>query len=671
MRKMPLLVHIVFHPDSKEAREIALAIHYALNHDSLVPGLDIPTVFCNVSENSPPADQGLDRAERNFVVLLACDYLVAGENAEAWHQFAVQTWRECKEATCRFVPIQLSKNAWSFSTELKDACVSFGHCYDEDNLGRKKERVCKVVAIELARFLMHERIGKGETTAPFEVFISHAKCDIETEPQVTRELIKLLSGVEKPVAGWMDTGAIAPGENFATKIEDGINRTSFLAVLTDNYATREWCRTEVLLAKEKQRPMLVIDALRDHEVRSFPYLGNVPVVRWNPKAPDRPIHLLIKESVRQLHVQMVLDQRKEPEDQIAVRPPELATIAGTGGKKILYPDPPLGNEELRLLYRLNIQAETPLQRIAKQKSLGGKKIALSMSESSDIQQYGFDECHIENAIVELSRYILIQGARLVYGGDLGKRRYTDLLFELVRTHNRMGRTGTLNPIINYSGWPLPKPTVQQQADFFGVGEFVRIDRPDSLNESDNADFQIDPTFFPDTKSALHRFAWSLGMTKMRTQQASDTLARVVLGGKTGLTITKHADGTIKEVWYKGRIPGVLEEVYLSAKQNRPVFLIGAFGGAAAMIIDLIEGKQRPEATWDYQKQAPHSESLKEIYSKRGVEWESYDTMIGFLRQKGVAGINPLLTEQENRELFRTVDLVRITEMVISGLAKLA
>ena len=39
-----------------------------------------------------------------------------------------------------------------------------------------------------------------------------------------------------------------------------------------------------------------------------------------------------------------------------------------------------------------------------------------------------------------------------------------------------------------------------------------------------------------------------------------------------------------------RIPGVLEEIVLSVKAGQPVFLIGAFGGVAKLVIDLIRGK---------------------------------------------------------------------------------
>ena len=89
-----------------------------------------------------------------------------------------------------------------------------------------------------------------------------------------------------------------------------------MIVLTDNYATREWCRTEVILAKEHDRPIVVVNALESHEIRSFPYIGNVPVIRWIKGSPYGPIDLLLKETVRQHHTRLYLEQQKQDNDEI-------------------------------------------------------------------------------------------------------------------------------------------------------------------------------------------------------------------------------------------------------------------------------------------------------------------------------------------------------------------
>ena len=118
-----------------------------------------------------------------------------------------------------------------------------------------------------------------------------------------------------------------------------------------------------------------------------------------------------------------------------------------------------------------------------------------------------------------------------------------------------------------------------------------------------------------------------------------------------------------------RIPGVLEEIVLSVKAGQPVFLIGAFGGVAKLVIDLIRGKDRKEATWDYQKCAPFAPELRALYEQRSVEWIDYPEIVSLFREKGAEGINPFLRSEEQDELFETVDLHRTAELILQGMSR--
>src|SRR4029450_10009502 len=105
------------------------------------------------------------------------------------------------------------------------------------------------------------------------------------------------------------------------------------------------------------------------------------------------------------------------------------------------------------------------------------------------------------------------------------------------------------------------------------------------------------------------------------------------------------------------------EIVLSVQVGQPVFLIGAFGGAGKLVIDLIRGKDREEATWDYQKRAPFAPEMRALYERRRVEWMDYPEIVALVREKGVEGINPLLRKEEQEELFETVDPYRMVELV--------
>jgi hypothetical protein len=279
MSKPPLLVHIIFHPASDDARELARTIHKALNADPAVPGLRVPTVFCPTDGVLPPPTYGLGEAERSFVVVLADYHVVADRDSgheRTWSSFIGDLWEACQGSPHRFFPVQLDESAWGFDDRL--AGTNFIRAFAEQDKDRRDDLVVRRLVIELCRFLKWSPQDlSGAGSAPMRLFLSHTKLDIDAEPKVTRALIDYLSH-DQPVRAWVDAGDIDAGSPFAEAIEQGIEDTSMLCVLTDRYSTREWCRKEIILAKQHQRPVALVAAFSRREVRSFPYLGNVPAM---------------------------------------------------------------------------------------------------------------------------------------------------------------------------------------------------------------------------------------------------------------------------------------------------------------------------------------------------------------------------------------------------------
>lgn len=691
--KQLVTVQFVFHPQSAVARQTAQYVHRQLNDDVVVPGLRVPTMFSPFSDGwKPPLQHRLEIAEHSFVVPLADDELYVDED---WCRYVADLWEACsasENGKHRCVPMQLSKNAWPLDDRLCE--VNFGRAFAVPDGVERNDWVTRRVVIELCRFLQGLETTDDLSRAPTKLFLSHAKADINTEPRVALKVMELL-GADQPVDAWVDSGDIETGSKFSEAISSGVKRTSLLAILTDNYSSREWCREEIMLAKENQRPIVVLDALMNHEVRSFPFLDNVPKLRWNGNA-QAAIDLLLKETLRHLHTLKTLESEKEPGDTIFLRPPEPATLLGIEpGSNILYPDPPLGVGELKRLARAKVTFSTPLERPGENESLDGKWIALSMSESSDIDRWGMDEVHQTQTMLEISRYLLIRGASLAYGGHLGDAGYTRKLFELVRSHNNQDVYDPFQRIMNHYGWPLPALSTAQRAELKPVATILPVPRPADVDESLHPDLtpQI-ASFFPGNKSPEHRYAWCRGMTEMRAFQAdpvrSKVVARIVLGGTFEKTVKAAPDGTTKETWYSSRMPGVLEEVLLSIKAGQPVILIGAFGGATKLVIDLLLGKGHPAASWDRQKQAPFAEATRALYAARGQKWWYYDkepriagldvdddrSISDFLadawktqeKRGWETCLNPL-TREENLELFETVDLGRMIELIETGLSR--
>ena len=283
------------------------------------------------------------------------------------------------------------------------------------------------------------------------------------------------------------------------------------------------------------------------------------------------------------------------------------------------------------------------------------------------------EAFIEVETARLRRLLVIDDARGQY--QRGKapnpvvqhriRNKGRMLIELVRTHNELA-ADAVKPIRCYVGWPLPLDDEEKSA-YKWEATFERVGRPPDITEELDAALVEEPrTFLSYADRPELRYAWARGMTAMRERQVADVDARIVIGGKTGLTVDATADGGVRPEWYSGRMPGVLEEVVLAARAEQPVFLVGAFGGVASLVMDVIDGVEREEMTWEFQRGCPHSDRLREMYRERGDEWLDYPDVAESLRGRGLDGLAPL-PEDRHRELFAARHIEGILPPLLEGL----
>jgi hypothetical protein len=644
-------------------------MHRALNDDPAVPGLRVATVFCREDGTGlPPREHDLDEAENSVVVLLADDEMVIepttpSAGRRTWAALAVDLWGQCEGSKHRFLPFQLSEAAWPLDPALAGTNFSRGFGQPES---RRTAWCVRTLVVELCRYL--QGLERGERL-PMTLFLSHAKGDISKSPKVFEEIVAHLEAT-KPIRTWIDSAEIEGGSRFAEAIESGVKDHVLLVLATPSYGTRPWCRKELLLAKRYERPVVIIDAHEGLETRSFPYAGNAPRLRWPEGGAQRAVDLMLKETLRYLHAALVLQGQKRAGDLVLATAPELTTmVRRPRGSAILYPDPPLGDEEMEEFEPLGLRLETPLQRAAEGRNLAGKTIVLSISESGDTAQHGLSLAHLDTALHEISRQLLVRGAQLEYGGHLGTEGYTVALFDMAAAYATLAKVPPAERILNDVGWPLPLETLprKDRARLQAVATFRRIPRPPGVEALEPATFVEEPVFFP-ADSPERRYAWARGMSAMRLFQARSAGARVVLGGKTGPTVDKKGE----KKWYVGRIPGVVEEALESLRAGQPLYLIGAFGGAAAMVIDLLQKRARPDFTWGFQKDAPHAACMRKLYKKLGVPWERYKAMTAFFGEAGVEELSRRngLSIEQNEELFWTRDLTRIVELLFLGLTHL-
>jgi len=667
--KFPLLVQFEFHPASKEAAAAAEYLHEVLNADPAVPGLRIPTAFTpDDGSGEPPEPAVATEADRVLVVLLADDHLAVAaskrtKSGRTWGEYATKLREITEAAGHRFMPVQLTESAWPIDKRLDD--TNFLRAWAIEGVEERHKFIARRLVHLLIRRLRART--ENEDAPPVTIFLSHTKMDLEHEPRVVKTLLAHLTATQ-PEKTWFDSGDISTGSRFAHEIEKGVKDSALLVIVTDSYSSRSWCRKEVLFAKHHQRPVVIVDAVQERETRRFPYSGNTPVIRWKAQDAQGVVDLLLREVLRHAYAEESLKQRKREGDVVLPAGPELVTIVHHRKDKdqpvVLYPDPPLGPEELEVLERSGVRVETPLQRHALAHDLRSRNltVALSVSGAEDLGRYGLRPAHLDSILLDLSRYLLVAGVRLAYGGHLGPESYTLRLADLLRDPIVEQLRGTPSTeqaspeLITYLPWPM-LASVRDEARLGLLVDMRRCDRPSDIDETIDPSFVATPDVEVPSDTPVRRFAWSRGLTTMRQRQTSEMSARVVVGGKLGRQDTP----------YLGRMPGVLEEALFAIRAQRPVYLIGAFGGCARLVLDALDGIERAELTSAYHEPLPHAPELKKLYADRSLKWDEFETIAAELKACGISGLKNGLSVDENRELATSRSAERIVELVLQGL----
>jgi hypothetical protein len=265
---------------------------------------------------------------------------------------------------------------------------------------------------------------------------------------------------------------------------------------------------------------------------------------------------------------------------------------------------------------------------------------------------------------------LLAGLRIGYGGALkggfgDASNFTLRLFELVRGYAkiRVEATGEpVHPIVNYPPWPLWLDYGDAEWNLFGEeAQYEEGPRPD-LPWSDEEIFPPGGEGWrlaPNTPQ--RRYAWARGLSAMREQITEHSQARLVIGGDLRR--------------FQGIIPGVVEEAWLSLESRKPLYLVGAFGGAARAVGDLLVGIQREEfSDADPRKHVSDYDAAVACYGQYGGTFHGMEDIGNDIRRRSTKGLasalNNGLNETENEELMHATEPARIAELVLTGLTRL-
>jgi len=593
----PLAINFIWNPsDSKKVAPILDVIRMSFARDKDRPfsrGLNIPLFFYS-SQNSDeaPSDYHPEQLAKNIIIFVFTSANTVGR----------KEWRSYIEglpqsSSVHIVPVAVDSDGYGHGGSLTGL-----NCIRTNDWPVENRDLHALVA------LAHEIYRFGCKSIPLEdkgikssitIFLSHSKAG-GTGKRHSEQIKKFIDN--KNMNRFFDANEISPGYHFDQEIEKHIQDSTLLAIESDAYSSRYWCQREILIAKQNNRPVVVVNCLDDYEDRIFPAASNVPCVHISSTVPIcerdilRILSAAIIETIRYFYSLQSLETYRlagwiDKDCELTARPPEIRQVLNfkkNSKQKICYPEPPIYSIEADWHEALEIQAFTPLWSLPERDRLAIERVGISIS---DVLSEGFSDHHIHadhlvRLAQDLARHLLARSATLLYGGDLRPSGFTEFILDEARIlKERLVESGKATPHVeNHLAWPLyvtdPEITAWR-ARYYQVMDTVEYEIPSDVA----ADLDKD-TFLP-PNTARNSYIWSRCLTEMREKSISSSTARICAGGKLS--------------GYKGKMPGVLEEIVLALNAKKPLFLLGAFGGVVGDVCGLILTDEVPETlTEDWQ-----------------------------------------------------------------------
>ncbi len=372
-----LAVYVAWHPAYAEGEQIAQLLHEHFRrklYENVAGGTGLSVIFRSAPAPgaATPLPIDLNEAETTAIVVLAESNLVKDD---AWKAYVHDLGARTEEVGfgARLFPISLEKDALSIGV------VQQALRWDlwTGDTAALRQRLITELAYEFCRMLRQylEHLKRPlEDEAALElylkkvqIFVSHSKHDANGVRIATAIREKLHSG--HGLASFFDVNDIPGSVPFHKVLLYQVKVSAVVAIHTDSYSSREWCRKEIIEAKRWNVPLVVANCINDLDERGFPYMANVPIVRMDPNGPDRIdtiigrlIDEVLKDFLWRCRVQLAqaaktgatIEATKTEEIVFVPRPPELISLAGLPPPEkqpkvlMVYPDPPLSAEETKL-----------------------------------------------------------------------------------------------------------------------------------------------------------------------------------------------------------------------------------------------------------------------------------------------------------------------------------
>lgn len=662
----PVAIHFIWNiADSDPVDGLLDFIRLSFARDTSHPfsrGLNIPLFFYNSNNPTfPPKNKPEQQAEKDIM------YIFASQNTLGYPEWSEYISNLPETVNFKYIPLALDHYALSHSSTgvLKD--LNFIRLYELSPGESYKYNALLKMAHELYRFGFVEidENAKGIDTS-ITIFLSHCKIGKHGE-SIAKEIKSFIDNTN--MKSFFDSTGISPGFNFTNEIDSNIKNSTVLAIECDEYYSRYWCQKEIIIAKQKNLPIVVLDCLKKYEDRIFPFSANVPCISLKPQNSISNLDLLsilltvLLETIRHKYALELLkyyrNNRWIPQESIMIsRPPEAIQIKEWNEQrvtKVCYPEPPLYKEEVDLFIPSNINVFTPLWgENGEALDLNNVKIGISIS---DCKVLSFSEFHLHSDNLkrlsqDIARHLLAREGTIIYGGDLRNDGFTKfILDEAIILKSRLQREEI--HVENYLAWPLyisSSEIVAWRAKYNTVMNTIHSALPNDIKDEVNKDSFLAPN------DAYNKYIWSRSLTHMREQSIPLSDFRICAGGKLS--------------GYKGKMPGVLEEIMISIELKKPIYLLGAFGGVVGEVcFSILNSKITKPLTEPWQNSNNRGYSELQKKAKENKHQADFDNIKTVLEELTVEELSQRagLSKSDYSRLMKSPFTDECVHLILKGL----
>jgi hypothetical protein len=293
--KTPVTIYVVHHPECRRAERLASRLFAWFRLASLsveASAAGLPIYFRRHLAGTalqPPIR--FDEAELNVVIILA-DHRIVGDSA--WRRAMVDF---AAEINARRSEQHGVGRAILLPGAMHESFYRTGLLYEWFNpvrlLKMSEKRMEATIRRAATEVIARELRAEGtENPPPLNVFLSHAKQDGMQVAEAIRDGVRSFS----QLVAWYDANDLPIGSAWRSPMEQAArnNTAAMVAVVTDAYPTRPWCRREAKLARTpvraklsdecrvwKVQPVVCVHQPGSAWVRGVPMLDGVPRIGWD------------------------------------------------------------------------------------------------------------------------------------------------------------------------------------------------------------------------------------------------------------------------------------------------------------------------------------------------------------------------------------------------------